>query len=130
MSRGPKPQTAQNGPRRITRRIQHDKLEPTSALGPEATAEFFRLCDVLGNRGSLDRVDLGTVTECARIKVRLDKAYVDDDTKIIPLLSSQRRGLLRELGLTIKPSTTAVHAIAKSPETPSDPIADRIKIHA
>jgi phage terminase small subunit len=127
MNRGPKPKTARNGGSRRSGRIHHETIEPTSTLGDIAKVEFWRLVEILSNRGSLDRVDLATVTECARIKERLDKAYLDDDTKIIPLMTSQRRGLLRELGLTIKPSTTLVKTVAKTPEA-ANPIKSLIKL--
>lgn len=112
--RGPKPQTAKNKPPRATGRIVHISVEPTSALNEVALTEFWRLVRVLDSRGSLDRVDLATVTECARVKETLDIMYALNDLKQIPLFTSQRRGLLRELGLTIKPSTTLVKTIAKN----------------
>jgi hypothetical protein len=92
---------------------------------------------VLANRGSLDRVDLGVVTEAARVKTEIDRLYAEPldgqarDSKtvgLIALLTSQRRGLLRELGMTIKPSTTMVKTTAKNGE-PIDPIEGMIKLH-
>ncbi len=54
------------------------------------------------------------LTEAARVTERLDKAYRDDDTKVINQLTAQRRGLLRELGLTLHPSRSLVKTTAKS----------------
>lgn len=48
---------------------------------------------------------------------------------MISLLTTQRRGLLRELGLTIKPSTTLVKTIAKNQEKSDvDPWVGKLKI--
>jgi hypothetical protein len=129
MSRGPKVKTSLNSPRGAHDRIAHDRVVPTSTLGTVAQAEFERLALVLDARGCLDRVDLSTVTECARVKETLDALYETNDLKFIPLFTSQRRGLLRELGLTIKPSTTLVRSDAKDQKT-TDPTAAKIKLHA
>lgn len=75
------------------------------------------------------------LTECARIKDLLDRVQksaasgeVDRDVvKTIGLLTSQRRGLLRELGLTLQPSRTLVKTIAKSGE-PGSKWGDKLKI--
>jgi len=45
----------------------------------------------------------------AGITARLNRAYDEDDTKVINQLTSQRRGLLRELGLTLQPSRSRVN---------------------
>ncbi len=129
MPRGPKATTAHNSPLRVSERILHTQVVPTSPLGPVALAEFQRLVDVLDGRGCLDRVDLATVTECARVKEQLDALYAVNDLKFIPLFTSQRRGLLRELSLTIKPSNTLVRSDAKNQKS-TDPTADKIKLHA
>lgn len=129
MPRGPKVKTALNSPPGAGDRIRRDDVAPTSTLHPVALAEFQRLVVVLDSRGCLDRVDLAIVTECARVKETLDIMYSLNDLKQIPLFTAQRRGLLRELGLTIKPSTTLVRSDAKNRES-TDPIADKIKIHA
>lgn len=142
MKRGPKPRTAKNASQRTAGRIVHAKLEPTSALSVDGLREFQRLVAVLDNRGSLDRVDLAVVTECARVNEQIDQLYatpnLNEDGKEIPglskqsiqlitMLTSQRRGLLRELGLTIKPSNTMVKTVAKSSE-PGSKWGDKLKI--
>jgi hypothetical protein len=127
--RGPKVKTAKNMPVSSVR-IPHAAIEPTSPLGTVALAEFHRLIDVMELRGCLDRVDLSIITECARVKERLDIAYVADKTTIIHTLTAQRRGLLRELGLTIKPSTTLVRSDSKQGKSSSESIESRIKLRA
>ncbi len=143
MTRGPKSKTARNSRYDAPGRIQHESVVPTSALTDSGKEEFWRLVGVLDSRGSLDRVDLSVLTECARIKDQIDRLYVSADAEsaaevplalsgktiqLITMLTSQRRGLLRELGLTIKPSNTVVKTIAKD-GTQADPIAAKIKLH-
>lgn len=134
MKRGRKPGTVLNGFKSVTGRIRHDKLEPTSTLNDNAKEEFWRLVSVLDNRGSLERIDLAVVTECARITDLLNRTHemlalgIDPKAvQLVTMLTSQRRGLLRELGMTIKPSNTLVKTTAKTPEA-ADPIRGLIKL--
>ena len=136
-NRGPKPQTSSNKAQSPPRAIPIDQIVPTADLHKDALVEFRRLITVLDARGSLDRIDLSLPTECARITDTLNCAHrlnaVVFDSKMVSTiaqLTSQRRGLLREMGLSIQPSRTHVHTTAKSSETPADPIAGKIKIHA
>ncbi len=131
--RGQKLTTAWNGPPRASERIQHESIEPTSDLSPEALAEFWRLVAVIDSRGCLDRVDLSAITECARAKAELDRAYEANAKEFSPklvasisLLSGHHRGRLRELGLTITPSSTLVRTGAKA--VAEDPIAKHVKL--
>ena len=136
MPRGPKLQKAINAPPGARQRIQHETLDPTSDLTENARVEYDRLLTIMDNRGTLDRVDLAVVAECARIKDLLDRVCKAAETgvperdivKTIGLLMSQRRGLLRELGLTIKPSTTLVRSDAKSPNS-GENVAKLIKLN-
>lgn len=132
MSRGPKTRTAANSTRGF---IRHASFAPPSELTDAAKAEYNRLIEVLMEKGVLDRLDLGLVAECARIKDVLDQAYKavtgapDRDTiKMIGLLTSQRRGMLRELSLTLQPSRANYKANAIAPEREADPIASHIKL--
>jgi hypothetical protein len=134
--RGPKPKTARKSRPRAGR-IDHSSFDPPYPLAGVVLDEYWRLVDVLDNRGSLDRVDLAVVAECARISGLLARLYGDlgqgsldsADLKAIACLTAQRRGLLRELGLTIKPSTTLVKTVAKNSNAVEAPaIAGSIKI--
>jgi phage terminase small subunit len=131
--RGPKPRNAGNsgnpggakGPARV---------DPPSELTPAAEAEFRRLVDVLDARGSLGRVDLAVVAEAARVKALLDRAHdVADVTdpatiKVLNVLTTQRRGLLRELGLTLQPSRSVVRTDARSTDAEEDPVRKHLRI--
>jgi hypothetical protein len=54
--------------------------------------------------GSLTLVDLGGVSDLARMQDLLNRAVRDGNEKMIPPYQSQVRGLRRELGLTRQPS--------------------------
>ena len=134
--RGPKPRTVRNSPPRPSGTVPISEIEPTSALNPEALAEFRRLVAVLDNRGTLDRIDLAIVTECARIKDLLDQNHkllsITMDPKtvaIVTQLTSQRRGLLREMALTMTPSRSVVKTVARSnADDAGDPMARLVKL--
>jgi hypothetical protein len=136
MPTGPKPKTARNRLQKAPRTIPIEQIEPTSALTVEALTEFYRLATVLDNRQTLDRVNVGVLTECARIKALLDRAQDDtddlagnlDDDKVrmVTALNSHRLALLRALGLTLMPSRSVVKTTLKNPET-ADPLAELIK---
>lgn len=133
-ARGPKPKTAANSPRLGGAKvIRHETLEPPSDLIEGARAEYDRLVGVLQAKGTLDRMDLAVIAECSRIKGLLDAmhklAETDPDRLTIcsiGMLTSQRRGLLRELGLTSQPSRSVVKTNPVAAE--ADPIASRIKL--
>ena len=125
-TRGKKPKTASNSAPPIG--IKFEGVLPTSILNKEASKEFSRLCTVLFLRGTLERVDIAVLTECARITARLDQAYKLDELKVINQLTTQRRGLLRELGLTLQPSRSVVKTVAKETNQ-ADPVAGKIKLH-
>jgi hypothetical protein len=111
MSHGPKPKTAKNS---RSKPQAHGSVEPTSKLAAVALKEFQRLAAQLDLRGTLDRVDASVLTECARIKEMLDVAFTLNDDKMIGKLMLHRRGLLRELGLTLQPSRSVVKTTAKA----------------
>ncbi len=135
ITRGPKPKTAKKAAQKPPRTISLDQLTPPSDLDAEANSEFVRLVRVLDNRGTLDRIDLAVLAECARIKGLLDRVHCSlgrsspdlSTLKMIGLLTTQRRGLLRELGLTLQPSRSVVKTTAKQPED-ADPLAKLIKL--
>ena len=127
-SRGKKPKTAKNSTPRLLPTDFRMEIHPASPLVDKQLAEFRRLVDVLFARGTLDLVDVAVITEAARVCARLSKAYDDDDTKVINQLTTQRRGLLRELGLTLQPSRSLVKTVAKD-QNEADPIAGKIKLH-
>jgi phage terminase small subunit len=117
MSRGPKVKTACNSRRGTTGIVRHATLEPPCELTPEAAKEYSRLIGVLRAKGTLDRMDLSCVAECARVAALLNAAYAGiegkptwEEAKLIGLLSGQHRGRLRELGLTTMPSRTMSRA--------------------
>lgn len=131
--RGPKPRTVANASRTHVGLVRHEATEAPSALTAEAEAEYQRLSGVLRDKGTLDRVDLAVVAECARIKALLDRAHdmveLDMDPaamKMVGALTTQRRGLLRELGLTLHPSRSVVKTNAVAHE--DDPISGMIKL--
>jgi hypothetical protein len=131
--RGPKLRTAANAAPGRKGPIRHGARAAPSVLSRAARAEYDRLLRVLDEKGTLDRVDLSCVAECARIKALLDLAYdgtaegIDwGKAKLIGLLSGQHRGRLRELGLTLQPSRSVMRTNAVPPA--DDPIAKLIKL--
>lgn len=132
--RGPKPKTT--GPALPPAATDPERIEPCSELTPGAAKEFRRLAEVLIALGTVGRADLAVLTEAARVKDLLDKAHRSADVldaatiKVVNILTTQRRGLLRELGLTLQPSRSVVHSNAKSPSdnAEDDPIRKFIKI--
>ncbi len=118
-ARGPKPKTPENS--RPTVAIS-GLIQPVSPLKAKGKREFGRLVSVLRRRGTLDKVDVGTITEAARVKELLDAEYASNapDVKAVGLLTNLRRGCLRELGLTLQPSratyrTSGGHAPSADP---------------
>src|SRR5262245_46287500 len=108
MKRGPKLKTVENSARLGL--IRHDSLDRPCELTAEARSEYDRVLGVIRDKGTLDKVDLAVVAECARVKDLLDRAHkaVGKDldwpaVKLVGFLTTQRRGLLRELGLTTQP---------------------------
>jgi len=136
--RGPKPKTSRNASRRLANTLGLAMLDATSDLTPVAYVEFKRLLAVLDNRGLLERVDLGVVTEAARIKALLDRAQADvdnplhaldqDKVRMVTALNSHRLACFRALGLTQLPSRSIVKTIAKD-SSAADPLAGKIKLH-
>jgi hypothetical protein len=127
---GPKQRTAKNTARRQGG-FSRAPVEPTAGLTTDGRREFDRLVKSLRDRGTLERNDLGVVTEAARVAAILNKVHarddIDADIKTIGILTSQLRGLRRELGLTTMPSRSVVTALAK-PGKAADPLAKLIKI--
>ncbi len=138
MPRGPKPKTQKNAARKPSQALQEIATSATSDLTPVAKEEFWRLVTLLDSRGTLDRVDIGVLTECARIKGLLDLAHDDttdiggnldaDKVRVVTALNSHRLALLRAMGLTLMPSRSVVKTIAKD-QNETDPIAGKIKLH-
>lgn len=133
-TRGPKPRNASSG-RSQPQARESFGVEPPCELSDGARAEFSRLVQVLDARGSLGRVDLAVVAEAARVKSLLDKAHEIVDVtdpatiKVVNLLTTQRRGLLRELGLTLQPSRSLVRTDARPSADDDDPIRKHLKLH-
>ena len=113
-SRGPKVKTAQNSRPGSSDFIVHDSLEPTCDLTPQARLEFARLINVLRSKGSLGLVDLGGVSDLARMTDLLSGAIKAGDAKAVGIYQSHVRGLRRELGLTRQPSRTLVRTVPGS----------------
>ncbi len=138
MPRGPKPKTSKNSPARLATAPVQVEAYATSDLTPVAQDEFRRLVALLDNRGTLERVDIAVLTECARIKALLDRAQADvddpvgglmpDKVRMVTALNSHRLALLRAMGLTLMPSRSVVKTIAKDSQT-ADPIQGKIKLH-
>lgn len=133
MRRGPKPRTADNAAPGHKELIRHETLEPPSKLRRAARKEYDRLVGVLRDKGTLDRVDLGVIAECARVKELLDgahKLYDDlpdsDRLRVVSVLTTHRRGLLKELGLTTRPHLSVVKANPVPAE--DDPVSAMIKL--
>jgi hypothetical protein len=103
MARGPKIHTPMNSAKPV---VLPGPAAPVSPLTRRAKREFTRLVALLRRRGTLDRVDIGHVTELARIKAMLDVEHgkAAPDIKAIALLTGVKRGLARELSLTLQPS--------------------------
>jgi phage terminase small subunit len=132
-TRGPKLRTAANAGRSKKGLIRRDSFEPPSELNEVAKAEYWRLVEVLRCKGTLDRVDLGAIVEAARVKDVLDRAYAIAAkgldmyaVRFVALLTTQRRGLIKELGLTLQPSRSVVKTNAVPAE--EDPMAKLIKL--
>lgn len=120
-TRGPKPKTAKNSRRKAPTTIKIDQVEPTSALAADALKEFYRLVGVLDRLRILERVDLSVVTEAARTKELLDRAYrlheqtIDPkNVSVVTQLTSRHQGLIRMLGLSVQPSRSVVKTVAKN----------------
>jgi len=136
MKRGPKVRTSRNASDRRQGLIRRETTAPPSDLTDVAKAEYDRLIAVLEAKGTLDRLDLGIVAEAARIKALLDRAHADvlliepRAIQVVALLTSQRRGLLRELGLTLQPSRSVVRGNSGAPDgdAEEDPIREHLKI--
>ncbi len=137
MSPGPKPKTPRNAPRRAVAGEVTFEPAPTSPLNATALEEFWRLVMELDRRGTLDRIDVATITECARVKGMLDGLHEAAAEFPIPprgmvaqigILESQRRGRLRELGLTTMPHRSILKTIVKD-TSESDPTKAKIKLH-
>jgi hypothetical protein len=118
--RGPKPRTALNSRSNAKGFIRHTELAPTAALTPAALEEFQRLIVVLESRGTLDRVDLGVITETARVKGLLDRAHATqpedpdiESVRVVAMLSAQLRGFRRDMGLNLLPSRSVVHSTGR-----------------
>ena len=136
MPRGPKPKTKRNAapkPQVVAGEIE---AAPTSDLGPVAMEEFWRLVEGLDWRGMLDTTDLSIVTDAARLKELLDDLHREAKAPDRPrgiiaqisMIETQRRGRLRELGLTKAPSRSVVKTVAKDPQKATSPIAGKIKL--
>jgi hypothetical protein len=113
-SRGPQLRTTRNSRPGSGEFIEHHTLAPTCDLTPEARVEFDRLINVLRSKGSLGLVDLGGVTDLARMTDLLSLAIKAGDAKAIGIYQSHVRGLRRELGLTRQPSRSVVRTVPGS----------------
>jgi hypothetical protein len=103
-ARGRKVSTPENSPSPLVLPGPYAPISPLTASGKR---EFDRLVNLLRRRGVLDRVDVGHITEAARVKEFIDAECAHGasmDTKEYARLANLRRGLLRELGLTLQPS--------------------------
>ena len=134
--RGPKIHTAHNAPPGARERVQRDAVVPTSELTPRGLKHFELIVEEIGSRGCLDRVSLATLTDFARISDLLDELHgkfhgLEPKARLgmVALLTAQRRGLLRELGMTIKPSTTLVRTQGHAPQGKSK-LEDLFKVHS
>ena len=137
MSRGPKPRTACNARAGSVESIRRETVAAPCELSPAAQAEYERLLDALRSKGTLERVDLVCVAECARVKALLDRAHALvesnglywDNAKLIGLLSGQHRGRLRELGLTTQPCRSVVRTpLGSERDTKASKWAGNLKI--
>jgi hypothetical protein len=138
--RGPKPRTPFNSGPVIAGSMEHgEPPEPTSDLSTRAQAELDRLVQTLRDRGTIAAADAGTITEAARLKAALDEVHERPggavaNIKVVGILTSQLRGLRRELGLTIQPSRAPAVAVRHRDSLDDfedqyrDPVASRIKL--
>lgn len=131
--RGPKIKTAQNSTGGEL--IRHRRLDSPSQLTEAAKGEYDRLLSILSDKGTLDRLDLALVANCARFKVLVDRAsaeldyYVDDKgADKLNKLTAQWRGLMRELGLTTAPNRSVVRTNPINSTSKPDAPASRIKL--
>jgi hypothetical protein len=100
-------------------------MAPVSKLGRVAQAEFDRLMTVLRKRGVEAKIDIGVVTEAARVKGFIDAECEKGDRmdpRVYKELANLRRGLIRELGLVLQPSR-ARYAVQGGPASASSPDA-------
>jgi len=112
-------------PKPLPFRLQSGDIKPPFKLPRGGLTEFRRLAAILTARGMIERVDLGIMCECARTSAVLNDLHenLTDDPpatllRCICQLTNVRRGLLRDLGLTIQPSTVI---------RPVAPLADATK---
>jgi hypothetical protein len=101
---GPKIATVANSPTLLIRGV----VAPTAKLNRCAKREFDRLTKLLKHRGTLERVDIGAITDAARLKALLDVEHLKDEPSVraIGTLTQAHRGRLRDIGLML-PSSRA-----------------------
>lgn len=134
--RGPKVRTQENSRQGVAGSLTHEGFDPPCKLSMPAKREYYRLVGLLDSAGTIERVDLMCVANAARIKALLDRAYRDlrrlpnqDSLKAVNMLTTQHRGLLRELGLTSQPSRTVFRAKPKGSERDDQsPWAGKLKV--
>lgn len=133
--RGSKTRTLLNSRQGPTGSIRHKTFKPPCALSDEGKVEYDRLIDILESVGILERVDLACVANAARVKALLDRAHKDVEDNLDPkkvqllsMLTSQHRGLLRELGLTSQPSKVVFRATPATPEASDEKWSGKLKI--
>jgi hypothetical protein len=108
------PKSSKSGPKRgpkparppVSIRFDAVECEPTSRLCAAELREFRRLVGVLCRRGTLSRVDPAAITDLARLKVALDRAYREKpfSPREVGILQGHIRGVRRELGLSLQSS--------------------------
>jgi hypothetical protein len=123
--RGPKRRTVENSRSTAQGYIRHKALEPVSALEADERAEFDRLIVVLVQRGSISQVELRYVTEAARVGVMLSKVnrrppIEIEEVRAVAMLTTQLRGLYRDMGLNTLPSRTKIHGSSQNGPASAD----------
>ncbi len=79
-----------------------------------ARREFKRLVTAVSSKGLAGRVDAGHLTLCAILTAELaavlEEGEAAKNIKVVSQLTTQIRGLKREMGLTLIPSRSALRA--------------------
>ncbi len=110
-NRGPKLRTAANTAPGQSK-LDRAGFEPTFKLDLAGRREFRRLVAAITARGLVGRVDVGHLTLCAHLSAELERILRDpvgpETIKLVTTLTSQIRGLKREMAITLQPSRNAV----------------------
>jgi hypothetical protein len=134
--RGRQLKTSRNSAKGTKGFVHHETLDSPRDLNAAAQVEYQRLLKLFQSRGTIDRFDLSQVAQLARVSEKLDRLNEQSQSgeldyqleKMQHMLTSQYRGLLRDMGVTLMPSRSVVRTVGQ-PTQNADPIEALIKLH-